>query len=84
MIQHNQKLSPAELQEQVREMLQQRGQKAEAARRLGVTRGTITTALTTETPTRYLKTLKAIVAAMSDYRIETETVTVCRVVKKQT
>ncbi|MCZ6624068.1 MAG: hypothetical protein O7B35_07545 [Deltaproteobacteria bacterium] len=46
------------------------------------TRGTITNALNTDTPSRYLQTLIGIIAAMSDYTIEAETVTVCRVVKK--
>ena len=82
MLEAGQQLSPEELQQEARALLAERGKRAEAARRLDVTRGTITNALTTETPTRYLKTLQAIVEAMSDYRIETETVTVCRVVKK--
>ncbi len=82
MLRHNLKLSPEELQDEARTLLEERGRKAEAARKLKVTRGTITNALNTDTPSRYLQTLIGIIAAMSDYTIEAETVTVCRVVKK--
>ena len=74
--------TPEELQDEARTLLEERGRKAKAARKLDVTRGTITNALNTDTPSRYLQTLIGIIAAMSDYTIEAETVTVCRVVKK--
>ena len=82
MLEAGQRLNHEELQKEARALLEVRGKKADAARKLNVTRGTITNALNTNTPGRYASTLGKIIGLYTDYAIESQTVTVHHVVRK--
>ena len=84
MLEAGQTLTPEELQQVARALLEARGKRAEAARKLNVTRGTITNALNADIPSRYASTLARVIELYSDYTIESQTVTVHRVVEKET
>ena len=78
---HNQQLSDKELQEAARVAMEGRNQ-SQIARELGVHRSLITNALNANTVSRYASTLARIIEHCTDYRIETETITRHRVIKK--
>lgn len=79
-IQRGQEMTDAQLQAAAREALKEGGvTQSEAARVLDVHRSTVSLALNGHPPSRYAGTLKRLIEALTDFRIESETTTVHRV-----
>ena len=78
---HNQQLTDSELQQAAREAIEGL-KRIKIAEALGVGRSLISNALNSDTPSRYASTLTRIIEHCTDYRIETETTVLHRVVRK--
>jgi transcriptional regulator with XRE-family HTH domain len=75
-MQPGQEMTDDELQEAAREVLEGQGaSQSDAARALGMHRSTVSKALGHDPPSRYAGTLRRIIEAYTDFRIDTETET---------
>lgn len=66
-------LTGPELQQGAREAMAEHTQE-QTAQRLGVSRGTVASALNAKTPSRYARTLARIIEEFTDFAVEVETV----------